>query len=488
MESGYHQLPRRTSQDPHLSYEALGVIAYIDSKSDSWTPRMMDMRKAHPREYSIDQVVPIGKDKMQRIMSDLVSGGYARLIRGDNTRWEICNVPIWRFQNELSMSEVFKMVESGEVPHCHDFWGASFTADRKHGCRKTRQPENPAATKEENTTKGKISTSSFLLQRKEAKETSPGGLSEFQQDGFVDGGWDGKQVSETLAKISEARNSPSTEQLEKNPPQVAPTPPGQDGVAKGAETAPQREISPDPDQVQAPAEKSSQIEAMSLVPDGVRKLPWQAEWIAENYQPEWFDVIALMQKSPMGRESWKKTWRHPLFYNSRKATDQQMLAALMKRASQAGVGRRRKCSTFLNTVIDQTWEMQKENGKVMAEWVRLMSDSQFNSNEFVAKWNDWCEIRKNGRNRSSPTWAKNQLEALDQVDINTQISLLDSAIRGEWGQIDPHKFVKPNQITSRHERPKDDQDPQGAGISWEELSKIEMPEHIARKWSNRSSD
>jgi hypothetical protein len=127
-----------------------------------------------------------------------------------------------------------------------------------------------------------------------------------------------------------------------------------------------------------------------------------------------------------------------------------MLKALIVRAVNEGVGNRRKCITLMRHVVDSTWALMRENGAVPAEWMRLMSGRQVGSNQFVSSWNEWCESRKTGQNRSSPGWAKSQLSSLDQVGINEQIELLKKAIMGGWRAIDPNKFHSPNHIINQH--------------------------------------
>lgn len=62
----YFLMRRLTVQDDRLSFEARGVIAYLLSKSDNWEINESELRKAGG----------IGRDKMRRIIGELVELGY----------------------------------------------------------------------------------------------------------------------------------------------------------------------------------------------------------------------------------------------------------------------------------------------------------------------------------------------------------------------------------------------------------------------------
>ena len=57
---------RKTAQDNTLSFEARGVVAYLLSKPDDWTINEAELRKAGG----------IGRDKMRRILQELIDAGY----------------------------------------------------------------------------------------------------------------------------------------------------------------------------------------------------------------------------------------------------------------------------------------------------------------------------------------------------------------------------------------------------------------------------
>lgn len=65
---------RETAQNTSLSYEALGVLAYLLSKPDDWTVRVSDLQKrAHGKKAHY------GRGAIAAIMQELRTAGYAEL-------------------------------------------------------------------------------------------------------------------------------------------------------------------------------------------------------------------------------------------------------------------------------------------------------------------------------------------------------------------------------------------------------------------------
>lgn len=102
--AGYMSLPNSTAQNGDLSYEALGMLTYIQSLPENWVLHVSTL----PR-------VGCGRDKAYRIISELLEKGYARRTKVLNKKRQVLGVEY-------------------EVSDLPDFLGATDT---------TRVDENP---------------------------------------------------------------------------------------------------------------------------------------------------------------------------------------------------------------------------------------------------------------------------------------------------------------------------------------------------------
>lgn len=81
IEDHYFPLSRAAAQDKNLSYEARGMLVYLLSKPKDWIVRVDDLA-----------IESCGRDKVRRILKELVDAGYAippkRINAGDSKQFE----------------------------------------------------------------------------------------------------------------------------------------------------------------------------------------------------------------------------------------------------------------------------------------------------------------------------------------------------------------------------------------------------------------
>lgn len=77
----YMTLPNKTAQDLKLSYEALGLLTYIQSLPDDWVLHVSTL----PREKC-------GRDKAYKIIAELIEKGYAKRTKVLNDKKQVVTV------------------------------------------------------------------------------------------------------------------------------------------------------------------------------------------------------------------------------------------------------------------------------------------------------------------------------------------------------------------------------------------------------------
>lgn len=116
-ENPYFLIARETAQDKNLSFEALGLLTYLLSKPAHWRADVKELQRAGA-----------GRDKVNRILKELVKAGYAtapkRYKRPDGkwgyTPYEFYEVPI----TEKPSTENPLTAEPSTVEPSTDFQGA----------------------------------------------------------------------------------------------------------------------------------------------------------------------------------------------------------------------------------------------------------------------------------------------------------------------------------------------------------------------------
>lgn len=131
----YYVASRKTAQDDHLSYEALGLLTYLLSKPDNWRVQIDDLIRPG-----------CGRDKVYRIIAELKQTGYLTRVKKQNAKGQ------WTW-------EPYKLYEAPQLAA---------------GSESSPFPENPY-TVEPDTEKPEISTQSTDKQSIEETESAPSG-------------------------------------------------------------------------------------------------------------------------------------------------------------------------------------------------------------------------------------------------------------------------------------------------------------------------
>ena len=84
-------IDRRALEDSRLSFEARGLLAYLMCKRDDWTVHLSDISREGGAWKGDGK--KLGRDKVYRLLSELVSLGYARRIQPrDDKSQKFCKV------------------------------------------------------------------------------------------------------------------------------------------------------------------------------------------------------------------------------------------------------------------------------------------------------------------------------------------------------------------------------------------------------------
>lgn len=104
-ENPYVMLNKQAMRDPQLSLEAVGLWARILCHKDDWTIHVTQLMKANK----------CGKEKMYRILNELITHGYAYCLR-DRQKGKYGKTTWFIFESQMSKDDIQKMFPHPEKP------------------------------------------------------------------------------------------------------------------------------------------------------------------------------------------------------------------------------------------------------------------------------------------------------------------------------------------------------------------------------------